>query len=94
MELKRAFGIALRDSRKARHLKQEDFGGVSSQTYLSQLEAGAKGPTLEKTHDLASVMGVHPLTILARCYLLMDDTLTLDQLFERVRAEIVGNSHS
>ena len=79
MELKRAFGIALRDTRKARHLKQEDFGGVSSQTYLSQLEAGAKGPTLEKTHDLASVMDVHPLTILARCYLLMDDTLTLDQ---------------
>jgi len=39
-------------------------------------------------------MDVHPLTILARCYLLMDDTLTLDQLFERVRAEIVGNSHS
>lgn len=88
MELKRAFGIALRDTRKARHLKQEDFGGVSSQTYLSQLEAGAKGPTLEKTHDLASVMGVHPLTILARCYLLMDETLTLDELFERVRAEI------
>lgn len=92
MELKRAFGMALRDTRKARNLIQEDFEGVSSQTYLSQLEVGAKGPSLEKTHELASVMGVHPLTILARCYLLVDDTLTLEQLFARIRTEIVGGS--
>lgn len=40
MELKQAFGMALRQMRKSRHLSQEDFGGYSSQIYLSQLESG------------------------------------------------------
>lgn len=91
MELKRAFGITLRDTRKARRLSQEDFGSVISQTFMSQLESGTKGPTLEKMHDIAAVMGVHPITILTRCYLLLDDTLALEQLLERVRAEIDEN---
>lgn len=95
MELKRAFGMALRHTRKSRQLSQEDFEGVSSQTHLSLLESGSKGTTLEMTHNLASAMGVHPLTLLARCYLLMDETATLDQLLERVRKEIAeGESPS
>ncbi|UST75344.1 helix-turn-helix domain-containing protein [Pseudomonas siliginis] len=88
MELKQAFGKALRLMRKSRHLSQEDFGGHSSQTYLSQLEGGGKGPTLEMVHTLASVMGVHPLTVLMQCYLIMDDTSTLDSTIERIREEI------
>jgi transcriptional regulator with XRE-family HTH domain len=88
MELKQAFGMALREMRKSRHLSQEDFGGLSSQTYLSQLESGGKGPTLEKVDALASVMDVHPLTVLMRCYLLLDDTATLDSLITRIREEV------
>lgn len=88
MELKQAFGKALRLMRKSRRLSQEDFGSHSSQTYLSQLESGAKGPSLEMVHALACAMGVHPLTILVQCYLLMDDAATLESIIERVRDEI------
>lgn len=88
MELKQAFGRALRLMRKSRRLSQEDFGGHSSQTYLSQLESGGKGPTLEMVHALASAMGIHPLTILMQCYLLMEESATLDSIIERVREEI------
>lgn len=88
MELKQAFGKALRQMRKTRHLSQEDFGDSSSQTYLSQLEGGGKGPTLEMVQALAAVMDVHPLTVLMQCYLLMDDAATMDSLMERIRNEV------
>lgn len=88
MELKQAFGKAMRQLRKSRNLNQEDFGGHSSQTYLSQLEAGGKGPTLEMVHGLASAMNVHPLTILTQCYLFMDKDATLDSIIQRVREEL------
>lgn len=88
MELKQAFGKALRQMRKSRHLSQEDFGDSSSQTYLSQLEGGGKGPTLEMVQALANVMDVHPLTVLIQCYLLMDDAATMDSLIERIRNEV------
>ncbi|MCF1248785.1 MULTISPECIES: helix-turn-helix domain-containing protein [Pseudomonas] len=88
MELKQAFGQAMRLLRKSRGLSQEAFGGHTSQTYLSQLEAGGKGPSLEMVHGLASVMNVHPLTILMQCYLFMDEKATLDSVMERVRVEL------
>lgn len=88
MQLKQAFGKAMRLLRKTRGLSQEDFVAHSSQTYLSQLEAGGKGPTLEMVHGLASVMDVHPLTILTQCYLFMDDDATFDSIVERVRQEL------
>ncbi|MGE8327110.1 helix-turn-helix domain-containing protein [Pseudomonas urmiensis] len=88
MELKQAFGKAMRLLRKSKGFSQEAFGSHSSQTYLSQLEAGGKGPTLEMVHGLASVMNVHPLTILTQCYLFMDETATLDSVLERVRDEL------
>lgn len=88
MELKKALGMALRRARKSKQLNQEDLTGVSSQTYLSMLEGGVRGPTLEKIDAIASAMGVHPLTILADCYLLQDEKLTLDELFSRIRTEL------
>ena len=88
MELKQAIGKALKQMRKSRHLNQEDFGGHSSQTYLSQLEGGGRGPSLEMVDALATAMGVHPLTVLTQCYLLMDEAATLDSLMGRIREEI------
>lgn len=88
MELKQAFGVALKRARKSRQLSQEEFSGVSSQTYLSMLERGVKSPTLEKIDALASTMDVHPLTILTDCYLLMDDSASLDGLLSRIRTEL------
>lgn len=88
MELKQAFGTALKKLRSERKLSQEDFSDVSSRTYLSTLERGLKSPTIEKVDELASVMDVHPLTILVGCYLLKDNPITLDELFSRIRTEL------
>lgn len=88
MELKQTFGMALRLLRSSKKLSQEDFSDVSSRTYLSTLERGLKSPTIEKVDELASVMNVHPLTILTGSYLLKDRSMTLDELFFRIRAEL------
>lgn len=88
MELKQAFGAALKKLRSERKLSQEDFSDVSSRTYLSTLERGLKSPTIEKVDELATVMDVHPLTILVGCYLLRDNKASLDELFSRVRTEL------
>ncbi|MBX8573811.1 helix-turn-helix domain-containing protein [Pseudomonas cichorii] len=90
MELKQAFGAALRRIRKNKDLTQEDFSQVSSRTYLSTLERGLKSPTLEKIEELASVLDVHPLTILTSCYLLQDKGLNVEELFHRVRGELTA----
>lgn len=42
---------------------------VSSRTYISSLERGLKVPTVNKVDSLASVLGIHPLTLLALSYL-------------------------
>ena len=93
MELKQAFATALRDIRVSRKLTQEDFSEVSSRTYLSTLERGMKSPTLEKIDGLASVMGVHPLTVLTRCNLNAAPDLAVSDLMDRVRAELDATSH-
>lgn len=87
MELREAFAIALRNSRVRHGLTQEDFGIVSSRTYLSTLERGLKNVTLEKASELAQRMDVHPLTLLVESFLLLDPDTDLDSLFERIRHE-------
>lgn len=88
MEIRHAFAKALRQARKANGLTQEDFGEVSSRTYLSTLERGQNSPTLDKVHVLAQTIGVHMLSLLTLTYLYSKSELDLDLLFERVRLEI------
>ncbi|MHA3886782.1 helix-turn-helix domain-containing protein [Stutzerimonas degradans] len=88
MELKQAFGQALKQLRMSQGLTQEDFSDVSSRTYLSTLERGLKSPTIDKLDEIASAMDVHPMSILALCYLQCDRSLTIEQLFERIRKEL------
>lgn len=88
MEPRQAFGQALKRLRSSKHLTQEDFSQVSSRTYLSTLERGLKSPTLEKVEDLASVIGVHPLTLLAGSYLLRNEGLSQEDLFALIRSEL------
>lgn len=88
MELKEAFGLALRQLRNAKGLTQEDFSHLSSRTYMSTLERGQKMPKLDKIDDVCKVIGIHPVTLLAGCYLNLDNELTMDQLLDRVRDEL------
>lgn len=89
VDLRQAFAIALKRARKAKGLTQDDFGGVSSRTYLSTLERGGNSPTLEKVHDLAEVMGVHPLTIFAMTYVQLEGSAA-EVLLGRVAKELVS----
>lgn len=66
--VKNRFGPALQAARALSDVTQEDFGNVSSRTYVSTLERGLKSPTLSKVDDLSSAMGIHPLTLLALSY--------------------------
>lgn len=72
MSIKSAFGKALRALRDSTGTTQEDFSEVSSRTYVSSLERGIRGPTIEKVDELAKVIGVHPLTLLFATYVIKD----------------------
>lgn len=90
MELKQAIAQALRKMRSSRGLTQEAFSDVSSRTYLSTLERGLKSPTLEKLVELAARMGVHPLSLLAEVFLLVDEDTDIEALFTKVRNDLAS----
>lgn len=95
MDMKQAFGRALKTRRQLRGLTQEDFSDVSSRTYLSTLERGMKCPTLEKVVELASVLEVHPITLIAESFLMLDSCQSLETLLAQVRREVQvgGDEH-
>ena len=88
MDTKIAFGLALKKIRKVKGLTQEDFGDVSSRTYLSTLERGMKSITLEKLNDLAQVLGVHPLSLLVLTYASCDKEVSIKGLINKIEIEI------
>lgn len=81
-------GRALRIARKAKGVPQEDFDLISSRTYVSALERGIKQPTVSKVDDLASVLKLHPLTLLALAYLERPTSAAVEKLAARVVKEI------
>lgn len=89
MELQKAFGEALRRRRKVKGLSQEAFTNISGRTYLSELERGLKSPSLNKIDELATTIGVHPLTLLTECFSLKDD-MEIEDIFGRIRQELEG----
>ncbi|WP_282875960.1 helix-turn-helix domain-containing protein [Pseudomonas peli] len=91
MEGKLAFGEALRRARKGKKISQEAFSDISSRTYLSTLERGLKSPTLEKIEAIASVLELHPLTLLTSYYLIKDQDSSADALFELMRSELTDS---
>ena len=87
MGLLKQFGTGLQKARKSRGLTQEDFSVVSSRTYLSSLERGIKAPTITKIDEIAAVLGVHPLSLLAFAYL-SEDVAERKKLFSQVIADL------
>ncbi|NWL77286.1 transcriptional regulator [Pseudomonas taiwanensis] len=86
MELKQAFGLAFKQLRTSKGLSQEAVG--ASQSYISDVERGIKSPTIDKLAELATNMGVHPLTILAKSYLIAGNPKTTDELIGQLRQEL------
>lgn len=87
MDLKKAFGKALRDMRLRNNKTQEDFDLVSSRTYISVLERGIKSPTLDKLDEIAIVLGVHPLSLVVSAYAEREET-DIATLWDIVRADL------
>lgn len=87
MVLLKRFGIGLQRARKSRKLTQEDFSVVSSRTYLSSLERGIKAPTITKIDEIATVIGVHPLSLIAYAYLPSCPT-ERDRFWAKIAAEV------
>jgi len=88
MELKQSFGAALKQARAVQEKTQEDFAEVSGRTYLSALERGIYSPTIDKIDALASVLELHPLTLVALCYLKAEPQSSAYDLLERVWSEL------
>ena len=63
-----SFGPSLRFAREALGVSQEEFDLVSSRTYISALERDIKQPTIAKIDSLATVLGIHPMTLITLCY--------------------------
>lgn len=81
---------ALRTARRAVGIAQEGFVGVSGRTYISQLERGERNATLSKLDEIASVMGLHPATLVALSYLPAPGASSeLEKLLSRVREEML-----
>lgn len=88
MKTRHDIAVAIREARRASGLTQEDFAVVSSRTYISILERGLKSPTLDKVDDIAGLMQVHPMTLLALAYLDSGEREEIDDLCRIVRNEV------
>lgn len=88
MNLRQGLANAIRTIRKSRGLTQEDFGVVSSRTYLSSLERGLKSPTLDKLEDIAQVLGVHPATMVLLAYVQQAEPAGRELLLKEISEEV------
>ena len=87
MNLRQSLATAIRTVRKNKGLTQEDFGVVSSRTYLSSLERGLKSPTVDKLEEIAEVLGMHPATILLLAYTIQAPSSERDRLINDITRE-------
>lgn len=88
MDLRSAFGTELKRIRLKKKLSQEAFALVSSRTNISLLERGGTTPTLKKVDDICSVLGVHPVSLIAACYLRDDNQRNIHEFIKHVEAEL------
>lgn len=95
MAIKVIFGKVFRLVRTAKNVTQEHFSVVSSRTYVSSVERGVYSVSVDKLDELASVLKVHPVTILYMTYLYAEGKSISDEtLIERVKEEVKSISES
>ena len=87
MNLRQSLATAIRTVRKNKGLTQEDFGVISSRTYLSSLERGLKSPTVDKLEEIAEVLGMHPATILLMAYAIQTPPSERDSFINEVAGQ-------
>ncbi len=92
MNIKSALGVALRNARQLRGLTQEDFGLVSSRVYVSALELGKRGATVEKIFQLSKVLKINPVTLVAFAYLRVHRNVSAKELLSTIKSELESMS--
>lgn len=80
MEADKAFGIALKALRERKGLSQQAFVSVVTREHLSRLERGVSQPNLQLVRDLARLLDVHPMSLLASTFHHDPDALLLRTL--------------
>ena len=67
MEIKKRFGIAVREHRKRLNVSQEELAMRigADQAYVSRIEAGQMNVTLETVDQIASALGVDVAALFA-----------------------------
>lgn len=89
MDIKVIFGKVFRKVRTAKGKTQESFSSISSRTYVSTVERGVYSITIEKLDELATVLDVHPVTLLYLTYLHGENRDADDHvLLNRIKAEV------
>lgn len=83
-----ALAKAFRALRVKRGMTQEDFVPTSGRTYISELERGAKRPTLSKLDELAERLSVHPLVLITLAYSEVGADQAVDDLLELVKEQV------
>lgn len=87
MNLRQAFAHTIKIARKTQKLTQEDFGVVSSRTYMSTLERGLKSPTIDKLDEISKTMEMHPASLIVAAYALLGETANVEEALKRIQTE-------
>lgn len=88
MEGTNAFGEALRSLRLQQRLSQQDFAHVVSREHLSRIERGVSQPSFQLICDLAGVLSVHPMSLLANAFLHAGDASELRELLRTIASDL------
>ncbi|HFK2002888.1 TPA: helix-turn-helix domain-containing protein [Pseudomonas aeruginosa] len=88
MDLKQAFGQAVRQIRKEKGVQQEAIG--PSQSYISDVERGLKSPSLVKADEIATALGVDLVVLVARAVLIQQPELSSADLLSQLQRDLQG----
>jgi transcriptional regulator with XRE-family HTH domain len=58
------------------------------QTNVSLLERGGTSPTLDKLEELCSALGIHPVSLVAACYMRKENTGDIRRFLSHVEDEL------
>lgn len=79
---------ALSQVRLQKNLTQEDFALVSSRTNVSLLERGGASTTLNRLGELCGALGIHPVCLVAACYMRKENTGNIEIFLAHVEDEL------
>ncbi len=87
-----AIGLAIKQSRVDQGLSQESIG--ASQSFVSDVERGKKSVSIQRLDAFAQCLGVQPSSLMVKATLLANPHITMEDLFEIIRADLTKHRKS